>query len=330
MGKKLHLCILGCGAIAKMHAKALHGQSQRVDLYFASRSITKAEEYCRKYGGQGVFGSYEEACRDPRIKAVLICTPHHFHFPEACFALSQNKHVIVEKPMATSIQDAKKMGRHLLVAENYRFLPSVRKVQSILDAGDLGTLKWIRINVMGRRTIKQDEWRAQEVSMGGGPFIDGGIHWVNVLLTYSGGNTVSVFAQKASRTTPNCPYEDTIAVLCKSKNDVIGTLTYSWGISGTSNLKLYSLHGSEGSLYVSNNGLLAFMRGKRRFFKLFPIADWRGFHAMWLDFITTIETGSPSLMTGLEGARDVAFVQKAYESAETGEAKLLPSLAELT
>lgn len=331
MSYKLQLCVLGCGAIAHTHAKTLCRMRERVDIYFASRSPSKAREYSEKYQGRGIFQSYEEVFYEPNIDAVLICTPNHLHFPLACTALRQAKHVIVEKPMALSIREAtemnnlaKQMDRRLLVAENHRFRPSVRAIALMVDAGDLGTLKWIRINIMGRTALRPDEWRADAKSMGGGPLIDGGIHWANVLLTYGGGNAEYVFAQNAPKTEPNFPCEDTITLLCKCKNGAVGTLTYSWGISGTPKQKLYALHGSEGSLYVTNNGWVGFMRGKRNFVKLFPIKDWRGFTTMWQDFIDCILNGQASLMTGAEGIRDVAFIETAYASAQTGEVKTIP------
>ena len=331
MSENLRLCILGCGAIARTHATALNTMKDRVDLFFASRSRSKSEEYSRKYRGIGFFEDYDQAFSSPDIDAVLICTPHHLHFSLACAALNQGKHVIVEKPMALSTSEAiemndlaEKMDRRLLVAENHRFRPSVNAIRAMLDAGDLGTLKWIRINVMSRNVLAASDWRADASTMGGGPLIDGGIHWVNVMLTY-GGDAESVFAQTAPTTEPNFPREDTITLLCKHQSGAVGTLTYSWGISGTPKQKMYALYGSKGSLYVTNNGWIGIMRGQRRFVKLFPIRDWRGFSTMWTDFLDCILKDKVSLMNSLTGIRDVAFIEKAYASVETGQVQTLPS-----
>ena len=91
-------------------------------------------------------------------------------------------------------------GSTWLVAENHRFRPSVRAIEALLERGDLGVLKRIRINVMGRTALAPGDWRAQAESMGGGPFIDGGIHRVNVMLTYGGGGARHVsFVLEAHR-----------------------------------------------------------------------------------------------------------------------------------
>ena len=322
----MNLCIIGCGAIARRHAKMLIRRRSDVELYVASRFIEKASAFARSYGAKGFFGTYKEAMEDPKIHAVLICTPNDQHYSQTLHALRAGKDVIVEKPMAiTSAQanemnrTAKAAGRKLLVGENHRFRPSVRAVEKIIANGDLGTLKMIRMNIMTSRKLSANEWRSQPGQMGGGPLIDGGIHWVNVLLTYGGGSAVQLTAKIPPRTQPNYPGEDTIAILAECQNGASATLTYSWGIRGTPTLKFYSLHGSEGSLYVSNHGFFGWMSGKRRSFKIFPLVDWQGFDSMWNHFIDVLKNDAPCRMGGLEGLRDVAFVEKAYESAKRGE-----------
>lgn len=224
---------------------------------------------------------------------------------------------------------ASRAGRHLLVAENYRFRPSVRAVLPLVESGALGTLKYIRMAVMNCKEPGAGQWRARLEHMGGGPFIDGGIHWVHLLLTYGGGQALRLFAQQSAHTQTHFSGEDTMTVLCRCRNGLVGTLTYSKGIAGTFKRKFYALHGSEGSLYLSNNGLLGIMRGRRRFVRFFPVRDRRGFGAMWEHFLDVLTRGAPALVSGVEGARDVAFVERAYESAATGEALSLPTPDEL-
>ena len=164
--------------------------------------------------------------------------------------------------------------------------------------------------------------------MGGGPLIDGGIHWVHLILTFGRG-VERVFAQQL-HTESSFPHEDTMAVLCRCSNGMVASLVYSKGIAGVLKPQFHVLHGSRGSLYMDNNGLLAILRGQRRFVRFFSPRERRGYRAMWRDFLDALRTGAPARIGGLEGARDVAFVEKSYESAATARAVELPGSAELS
>lgn len=332
----IQLAILGCGAIAGTHAKALAGERARVRLWFASRSLDCAKAFAARHGGAGAFGSYQAACAARSVDAVLICTPHDQHFGQAVMALEAGKHVVVEKPMAVTLDQAVEMNRRaraanrlLLVAENHRFRPSVRVIERHLAAGDLGQLKWVRMHLLSKRRLRPDEWRADAGAMGGGAFIDGGIHWVNQLLTYLGGAALKVFAQQPILSDPGFPCEDTLVTTCTTASGAAGSLSYSWGIAGSPRNKLFSLHGSEGSLYCLVNGLAGWVWGKRRSPFFLPFADARGFVPMWRDFLDTLAGQKASLMTGVEGARDLAFVLAAYRSARSGEAVELAPMSSL-
>ena len=76
---KLGLCILGCGRFASTFAQEMVPLSDEIDLYFASRDSSKAEDYSRRFHGVGSFGSYQAAAADSRVEAFYMCTPHHLH-----------------------------------------------------------------------------------------------------------------------------------------------------------------------------------------------------------------------------------------------------------
>src|SRR5262245_9120368 len=82
----LGLCVVGCGRFATFHARAARRLGGAARLAFASRDLARAEAYRRRFGGFAAFGSYEVAMADPRVDAVLICTPHHLHEAHARLA----------------------------------------------------------------------------------------------------------------------------------------------------------------------------------------------------------------------------------------------------
>ena len=142
---KLTMCIVGCGGYARNVLGDIHDMTDEFEFYFASRDIEKAQQYSEDFGGVGAFGSYEEAASDPRIQSLYFFTPHDTHLGNVKLAASHGKHILIEKPIARTLDEAQEMvriardaGVKLMVAENYRFLLTVDKAQEIMSQGRIG------------------------------------------------------------------------------------------------------------------------------------------------------------------------------------------------
>ena len=176
---RLALCIVGCGGYAKTVLNDIYEMTDVLDLYFASRDISKAKEYSEMYGGSGYFGSYEEAIADPRVQAAYFFTPHNVHLENTLLAAKHSKHILMEKPIARTIAESTKMikvaqdaGVKLMVGENYRFVPAVRRAKEIIDQGNIGEVRVIQ--AYGESYGAPTSWRTSIEMTGGGVFIDGG------------------------------------------------------------------------------------------------------------------------------------------------------------
>lgn len=325
----MHLCLIGCGYIASHHARILRklgasGVANPVKISFASRDRAKAETFRATHAGSLAFGTYAEACAHPEIQAVVVCTPNSDHHETALAAIANGKHAIVEKPFAATVAQADDILAHaaaagvrVFVAENHRYHPHVRWLEALIQRGQLGALRLIRLNFLTSLGFREGEWRGSLATMGGGVLIDGGIHWVNTLLTLGGGDSVDVTAVEATRTMPGCPGEDTVVVSCVLKNGAVGVLSYSWNIRASFPDRIVAAHGDKGSAYVDNGGRVGYasIEGRRKL-KVFPRGDREGFVAMWTDFLSNLDRGGAStpLATGEMGRRDLAFVEAAYRA----------------
>jgi len=156
------LVVLGCGWIARRHAAA--ARRLRLPLIFASRDADRARRYAREFGGVGAYGDYAQALRDSRARAALVCTPHDRHLDDVLEALAAGRHVLVEKPLARTLEEADRMiaaaaraGRVLMTAENFRFMPAFRWVRRALDAGMLGARREVHLVARGWR--RHAGWR---------------------------------------------------------------------------------------------------------------------------------------------------------------------------
>ena len=101
----LRLVFLGCGFITRVHSRHLRSLRADVTPYYASRERDRADDYCRRFAGGGIYADYDAAIADPSIDAVVIAVPPRFHLEIALRALAAGKHVLVEKPAFLTMRD---------------------------------------------------------------------------------------------------------------------------------------------------------------------------------------------------------------------------------
>jgi predicted dehydrogenase len=324
----LGLAVLGCGRIARRHAGAARALRGEIALSFASRDQEKAESYRRAFGGVAAFGSYEAAVGDPSVHAVLICTPHNRHLDDALMAAAHGKHILVEKPIARSLEEADRIieaaragGVTLMVAENFHFMPAFRVVSRYLADGWVGELRQVHISARGLR-VGQD-WRFSREMVGGGALIDGGIHYVHLLRQW-GGRAHTIYALSPPKTLVDMGGEDTVSLLAGMNGGVVGFLSNSWATPGMPRFQWSAISGTGGSVFADHRGRVVFVRSRRGRRLRFFWRDLRGHEAMLREFAEAVRSGRPPEMDGSEGRRDLAAVLAAYRSIATGQPVPVP------
>ncbi|MEK7879378.1 MAG: Gfo/Idh/MocA family oxidoreductase [candidate division NC10 bacterium] len=321
--QRLGLAILGCGWIARRHAAAACVLRRDVVLSFASRDPANAEFYRKRFGGAAAFGSYEAALRAPEVDAVVICTPHDRHEEAAVLAAAHGKHILVEKPIARRLEEADRMiqaakaaGVALMVAENFRFMPAFRRVRRYLAEGWVGAVRQIQISAQGLGNPRG--WRLDPGQMGGGVLIDGGIHYVDLLLQW-GGEVKRLYALSPPKASSALSGEDTLSFLAQLTGGAVGFLSNSLAAPGMPRVQWSSISGGEGAVFVDHHGRFLYVRSRRgRRIHLFR-KDRRGHTAMLREFVDAVRAERPPEMAGAEGRRDLAVVLAAYRSLATGK-----------
>jgi predicted dehydrogenase len=313
------LVVLGCGWIARRHAAA--ARRLRLPLIFASRDAGRARAYAREFGGVGAYGDYAEALRDPRARGALVCTPHDRHLDDVLAALAAGRHVLVEKPIARTLEEADRMidaaaraGRVLMTAENVHFMPAFRWVCAALDAGTLGEPREVHLVARGWR--RHAGWRLTP-GAGGGALIDGGIHYVH-LLRWWGGEVRRVFALRPPQTLAGMAGEDAVDLLAECDGGVVGFLANSLGAPGLSRFQWSSVTGTRASCFVDNRGRVALVRGAGGLRLRLFVRNTRGHETMLRSFDDAMTAGRATEMDGADGRRDLAVVLAAYRSIAEG------------
>ena len=316
------LCVVGCGSFAATFAETVSGLRGEIDLYFASRDAGRAREFAEAFNGVDAFGNYEAGASDPRVDALYICTPHHLHLEHVALAAAWGKHVLVEKPIAGTLADAREIvriaeaaGVTLMVAENYRFLSSVRKAKELVEQGRVGQVRLIQLQE--QYPFEPSGWRNNAVLNGGGVLIDGGIHKASVL-AYLAGRPSQVYSQGVPPGLEGLDAEDGVVLMTRSKDGVTGIINHSWSIAPTTPRPWVSVLGTESSLYFEmGRPWLRVMDGGREEVLELP-DEVRGLAPMVREFRASIMEGREPAMTGEEAIADLTLVLRAYESVESG------------
>ena len=101
--RPVQIAFIGCGFITGVHSRNLRALGGDIVRRYASRDPARSDSMCRRWGGAGTFPDYASAIADPAVDAVVIAVPPKFHLDLTLQALAAGKHVLVEKPLASSV-----------------------------------------------------------------------------------------------------------------------------------------------------------------------------------------------------------------------------------
>ena len=182
MSKTINWGILGTGYIAKEFAKGLQFVEDGELWAVASRSPDRAKTFIDRFGGTKAYDSYAALVNDPQIDVVYIATPHHRHKQDCILCLEAGKAILCEKPFALNYEEAQEIinlarQKQLFCMEAMwmRFIPSVLKVQAMIDSGAIGEVKTITAD-FGVPTYYDPQSRFFNPELGGGALLDRGIY----------------------------------------------------------------------------------------------------------------------------------------------------------
>jgi predicted dehydrogenase len=319
----LRLCIAGCGRFAAFHARAARRLGRAVLLSFASRDHARAEGYRRRFGGVAAFGSYEAAAADPGVEALLFCTPHDVHRDNVRLAAAHGKAVLVEKPIARTLDEADEMlgaarsaGVPFMVAENFHFMPAFVAARRWLGEGAIGRVRQMLLSPQGLR--RPAGWRQRRDPVGGGILIDGGVHYIHLLRDW-GGPVASVWAAAPPNLFGEVEGEDTALVVVRFRSGAVGTLATSVAAPGSPRVQWAWVTGTEGSLAVDHRGRFLVLRGPRGTRRRIFFRDRRGLEAQLAEFVAAVRAGRPPALPPEATRDDLAVVLAAYHSMASGQ-----------
>lgn len=169
--------ILATGGIARLFARDLATHGHRIAAV-GSRTPEAAQRFADEFGIPTAHGSYADLVADPQVDVVYVATPHHLHVTNACDALEEGKHVLVEKAFTLNADEARAvvdLGRErgLLVMEAMwtRFLPHMAFVREVIASGRIGEVRSLHADHT-QDLPTEPTHRLNDLAVGGGALLD--------------------------------------------------------------------------------------------------------------------------------------------------------------
>ena len=344
--KKLKFAIVGCGRISYKHVEALvHNYEEAVLVatcdVIEAHAVSKKEEY-EKQIQEGslvnVYTDYKEMLDKEEIDVVTIATESGYHPEIAIYCMKKGKHVVVEKPMALSIEDADKMiltakenNVKLCVCHQNRFNKPIQQLRNAVENNRFGKLINGTARILWTRNMgyyEQAPWRGTW-KLDGGTLMNQCIHNIDLLQWMLGGEIDTVYAQ-CDTFIRDIEAEDFGAIMIRFKNGAIGLIEGSACVYPKNLEETLSIFGQSGTACI---GGLAVNK----------IETWRfqdeldseneilqqqeddpdsvygfGHTPLFKDLINAINNNTEPLINGEEGKKGMAIILAAYKSRLTG------------
>jgi len=334
----LKFALIGCGRVAKRHAELLGlGQIAGARLAAVCDHVEdRARAFGEKYGVPW-YVDMHAMMADETVDVVSILTPSGLHAEHLLAVAPYRKHVVLEKPMALTLDDADAMIRacaeneiRLFVVKQNRFNVPVQKLREAMEAGRFGRLVLGTVRVRWCRPqsyYDQDAWRGTW-AFDGGVLTNQASHHID-LLEWMVGEVESVFA-KSTTALVNIEAEDTAVVTLKFRNGALGIIEATTAARPKDLEGSISILGERGSVEIGGfavNRMKAwnFVESQsddddvmEKFSVNPPNVYGFGHQAYYEHVVDCIRNGKQHLVDGLEGRKSLELISAIYESIETG------------
>ncbi|WP_216855163.1 Gfo/Idh/MocA family protein [Paenibacillus alba] len=183
---KLNIGVIGAGSISDMHLQSYSKQADARLIAVCDLNRQRAEDKAAAYNIEHIYTDYHELLANPEVDAVSICTWNNSHAEISIAALRAGKHVLVEKPLCKTVEEAlqiqeavRESGKILQVGFVRRYDTNAQLVKQFIEGGQFGELYYAKASCL-RRLGNPGGWFADKERSGGGPLIDIGVHVIDL------------------------------------------------------------------------------------------------------------------------------------------------------
>jgi predicted dehydrogenase len=317
--------VVGTGAIAELHVAALRAnpRTRLAGVVDADPARAAAASYAN--GGVPATTDLAEALAWPDVDGCLVCTPNDSHAPIARAVAAAGKHLLTEKPLATTTADAAAVldafataGTTLAIAHTHRVYDYSLAVKSALDAGAVGEPTLIRVTMLGGWLW--GDWHAWvlDPERSGGHALHNGVHVLDLVTWWMGARPESVYARGRRQTASELPIYDYLEMVLRFPGDRVAHCELSRAHRpGSLAHRDILITGTDGVLTLPWDGEQSLLFDERGMSALPPTSGSAFARQLdgWLD---AIDGGQP-IAGGEDGVAAVAMAEAAELSMATGQ-----------
>lgn len=324
------MALVGCGAISRVHLPAIREGAPSIEISaVVDTDRQRADAMAREVGpGTQAFANLDEALTEGDFEAVDLMLPHHLHEAITVRCFAAGKHVILEKPMATSLDACERIltawrraGTVFLVAENTQYWPEVLTAKGLIDSGAIGDI----VTARGSFAIPpipayyggDNAWRLDNNAAGGGIVLDTGSHWIRPLRMLLG--EVDEVVGALGRPYPAMQGESLARALLRFRSGVVAVLDGMMKEGTFVPEPMFRITGAKGEVTIERPGRVMLWDAEHRDgHQVGEIGGYqRSYPGEFTDFAAAVLDGRP-LAAGPEAALGELRVALAlYRSADS-------------
>jgi predicted dehydrogenase len=314
--------IVGLGRWGKGIVQSAQGKSKRLRFI---RGVSKEPDQVRDFAATHGFElstEFADAVADPRVKAIVLATPHSLHIDQIAAVAAAGKHVWCEKPLALTLSEAQravaaveKAGVVFALGNNKRCFPSMMALRRVVAAGTIGEVLHVEAHFSNEHSTRviPGGWRDDPSESPAGGLTGAGLHLIDALVSL-GGPIAQVDAKLYERKPPPDP-RDVIALQVEFANGGIGQLA---SVRAAPAYWRVHVFGTKGSAEARDETVLTVAPiGETPRTETFPQVD--SLAALLESFAEAIELGKPFLVPTSEMLAVVGTFEAAIKSLETGK-----------
>jgi myo-inositol 2-dehydrogenase / D-chiro-inositol 1-dehydrogenase len=342
----IKVAILGAGFVSEIHLQSYQRfvpHAQVVALY--ARNEQKAKAIAAKYNIPQVYNDIESTIKESGCDVIDICLPNFLHAQATLEAAKAGKHVIIEKPLCVTLEEADGMisackvaGVKLMYAEELCFAPKYERVRQMVNEGAIGDIYMLKQSE--KHSGPHTDWFYDISLAGGGVLMDMGCHaiaWFRWML--KNGKAKSVYATLATVLhKERTKGEDNSIIIIEFENGVTAVAEDSWAKHGGMDDRC-EVYGTGGVIYADlfmGNSAIAYSKHGYGYamekadntigwsFTVFEEIFNQGYPYELKHFIDCVREDKEPLVTGEDGRAVLEIIYAAYASAATGKKINLP------
>ena len=344
--QKTKIAILGTGFISDIHMESYHRfvpEAEVVAVY--SRDAERAKKFAAKHKIPKWYTDIKKIITESACEVIDICLPNFRHAEATLMAAAAGKHIIIEKPLAVTLEEAdemieacKKAGVKLMYAEELCFAPKYERVRHMVKEGAIGEVYMLKQSE--KHSGPHSDWFYDIKLAGGGVLMDMGCHgiaWLRWMLNNT--KAKSVYASMSTVLHKNrTGAEDNSILIIEFENGVTGVVENSWAKHGGMDDRS-EVHGTGGVIYADlfmGNASIAYSKNGYGYamekadtttgwsFPVFEEVFNQGYPHELKHFIECVQQNKQPVVTGDDGRAVLEIIYAAYASAGAGKKINLP------